>query len=737
SDTLYSGSVSPAWSNSYYYIAPIAPVLDTGTEVDTLRGGAGYDMLFAGYGDHVDGGVDGGALLISFQGAGAGVVFDVSQLYNGGTVTIGGGTIVNISTVLWVDGTNFADTISGDVGNNSPDIRGFGGDDQLSLGYYGANLYGGEGNDILDARNSSYGGYLYGDAGNDTIYLGSATSAGFGGDGEDIFYGSGSMEGGAGNDIFNITMSFYSSTIFGDAGNDLVQGHDRNDTVYGGADADTIHGNGGNDRLFSAGARDSLGLFDDLDHGSERDRLFGGDGDDYMSIGFGDDADGGIGTNTLILSLAGASTGVTLNATALVGGSVTLGGGTITNVQVVPTIYGSAFDDQITLPTQSSLITVYGGAGADRLTAGGSGATLNGEGGDDILIGSDSADTIEGGEGLDVISGLGGNDVIRVQAGDTVVGETIDGGAGIDTVFLSSSFTTVDISGATFQSIEELSGYYIAATAAQIGALDYLSANSISLTTGGSLSLAGLTLYLRDGRITLSDFATVFDMTGVINGYGSAQPLIIDSGAGNDVITTLDTADTINGGGGDDVIHSGDGADQLAGGAGRDTFDAGAGDDRIFVAGADFVAGESYDGGEGDDTLTVSGIVDISSATLLSIERIFVDGFGSGLSMTGAQLAGIGYIDTRGYQVTLTTSGRIAYAGTGDSLRFSLAAADTEFDLSGVTSASSISVTGNNGNDTLIGSGLRDMLSGGAGNDRIDGGAGFDDMYGGTGDEIF
>src|SRR5690242_10164859 len=40
SDALYSGDVSPPWQHSYFYIAPIVPVLDTGREVDTLRSGA-------------------------------------------------------------------------------------------------------------------------------------------------------------------------------------------------------------------------------------------------------------------------------------------------------------------------------------------------------------------------------------------------------------------------------------------------------------------------------------------------------------------------------------------------------------------------------------------------------------------------------------------------------------------------------------------------------------------------
>ena len=50
-----------------------------GTEVDTLNGGAGDDIIFAGYGDNVDGGDQesyGDKLFISFQAATTGIVFD-------------------------------------------------------------------------------------------------------------------------------------------------------------------------------------------------------------------------------------------------------------------------------------------------------------------------------------------------------------------------------------------------------------------------------------------------------------------------------------------------------------------------------------------------------------------------------------------------------------------------------------------------------------------------------------
>ena len=81
------------------------PLLDTGREVDTIRGGAGNDRISAGYGDNVDGGdsgrfSSGDSLAISFQGAPTGVTFDGRLA----TQTIGGGTITGIESFTFIQG---------------------------------------------------------------------------------------------------------------------------------------------------------------------------------------------------------------------------------------------------------------------------------------------------------------------------------------------------------------------------------------------------------------------------------------------------------------------------------------------------------------------------------------------------------------------------------------------------------------------------------------------------------
>ncbi len=746
-DTLSSAAAPGSWQHSYFYIDPVVPILDTGTEVDTIRGGAGVDLIFAGYGDNVDGGADGALLFLGLQGASAGVTVDFNGLSSNGTLTIGGGTITNITAVEFVDGSNFADTITaGSIGNVSPDIRGLGGDDHLIAGYYWSNLYGGDGNDILDDRPSAYGGYLYGEDGNDTLYM-TSNNAAYGGAGDDTFFGFGTFYGGTGNDTFNFQPTVYPVTGFGDEGVDVFNGTDGAETMYGGADADTLHGGGGNDQLFSAGTRDAFNQLDVVDRGTDHDQLFGDAGNDSLSIGYGDDADGGDGTNTLTLSLIGAGSGVTFNGDALAAGSITIGGGTIKNIQSIDHIYGSNFADTITLHTQDSPTTVDGGGGDDHLTGAGSTVTFYGGDGNDTLVGSSVADTLYGGAGADSISGAGGDDAIIIQSGDIAAGETIDGGTGNDTVsVLYNNQGYTDLSGATFTNVETLSATAVKVTLGQLAAFSTFQASNVLLATGGSVSLAGVHFNV-SGTVTFSDNATSFDMTGAIP--PSTSGYTIQGGGAADTITTLDGNDTIDGGGGNDVINSGGGNDLLAGGAGTDTFHAGDGNDTITVTGTGYtggetsVAGEVYDGGAGDDSLNLYGAVDISGATLTGIENLGVDLYGS-VSLTGSQLQSIAHITSPGYSgyptemLNLTNGGAIAYGGTAYGVvTFNLAAADTAFDLSGMTYALGVTVNGNSGNDTITGSQFADTLNGGGGNDVLYGGPGADTMSGGTGNDVY
>ncbi|KAF1073381.1 Bifunctional hemolysin/adenylate cyclase [Halodesulfovibrio sp. MK-HDV] len=136
--------------------------------------------------------------------------------------------------------------------------------------------------------------------------------------------------------------------------------------------------------------------------------------------------------------------------------------------------------------------------------------TIHGGGGDDIINGQSGNDLLFGDEGADVINGGIGNDVIEGGSGTGLLGDTINGGTGIDTASYehSAAGVTVDLLNHT--------------------------------ASGGDAT--GDTLTSIENLIGSGQADTLI---------GDAHANTIDGGAG---------ADTIHGGAGNDVLYGGDGA---------------------------------------------------------------------------------------------------------------------------------------------------------------------------------
>ena len=238
---------------------------------------------------------------------------------------------------------------------------------------------------------------------------------------------------------------------------------------------------------------------------------------------------------------------------------------------------------------------------------------------------------------------------------------------------------------------------------------------------------------------------------------GSARANLLDvdgdllvGGDGDDTLQGAAGNDTLNGQLGDDVVLGGDGNDLVLGGSGQDTLDGQAGDDTLDgQGGSDTVFGgegddtfwfnpnnsgiETVDGEEGLNTVQANGtnsgeaitvaavgnVLSISSGTNMllitgNVQNVIVDGLGGDDTITVGDVAGIGHvkIDLRG--------------GVGDDL---LTAAGASIGFT------RLSLSGDNGNDTLIGSSGDDTLNGGAGNDAANGGAGNDTVNGDAGND--
>ena len=200
------------------------------------------------------------------------------------------------------------------------------------------------------------------------------------------------------------------STLFGDAGNDVVRGGPQIDSLYGGSGNDDLDAGGGGDNLYG---------------GDDVDVVRGGDGDDYLDPGLGDGqvVEGGAGTDDFECADVGASVfdGGPGHDALWCDGDYLEGG--------VYLPYGYVID--------------LGAGTIVRRQDGTSGALVSfedsyGSGGDDEIIGTDGINDLWGDDGADIIDGRGGHDRLRGERGpDRLLGvdgliDRVDGSDGAD-----------------------------------------------------------------------------------------------------------------------------------------------------------------------------------------------------------------------------------------------------------------------------------------------------------------
>ncbi len=692
-DTLYSDVASPGWNIPWNNNPYTAPVLDIGAEADTLTGGNGQDTFYVGYGDLVSGGADTDALLISFRGATSGVTADFRPLLadGSGSIVVGGALIQGIERVLWIEGSNFDDTLYAQAepfgwADFTP-IFGLGGNDHIVGGPLSGNLYGGDGDDIVDGSLGVYGKLSYGGAGNDTILAGTGT--GYGEDGNDTITTSGGAEGGAGNDILTAVWAGSQIALYGGEGNDTLNGSDHVDILYGGSGGDTIIGGAGNDALYSDGGNFNQGTVDQFDHGLEHDHLEGGDGNDELSIGYGDDADGGAGNDFISIWLGAAPSGVDVTLTNSPDG-FSIGGGLIKNIESVAALTATGFADHITIIGFSNVMVV-GGAGDDVLTAPNAVVYFLGGLGNDTLIGSgalwgdDGNDIIIGGAGNDSIHGGNGDDFLEGGDGDDVIwGREDNSPEGIDTV------TYANASGAVIV--------------------------NLSTALGSATGAAGL------------DYLNYID-----NVIGSAF---------NDTLTGSFGVNVLDGGAGDDVLEGREGADVLRGGTGNDIYYADAEDTLTELAGEGtdtVISAVSFTLGANFERLTLSG-TDNVNATGNAVDNIIIGNSGNnvidGAAGADAMSGGAGddtYIVDQAGDTVSENPGQ----GTDQVLSAVTFTLSSDVENLTLTGLAAINGTGNALANVMLGNGAANTLSGLAGNDTLDGGAGADTLTGGLGDDIY
>jgi len=397
-----------------------------------------------------------------------------------------------------------------------------------------------------------------------------------------------------------------------------------------------------------------------------------------------------------------------------------------------------------------------GTAGDDVLST--SGATeqerveeIAGLAGNDTLTGSDQDESFDGGAGNDTINAGAGDDRITGGVGDdTLFGEagddtfvasgtitdTMDGGTGTDTLHLSGD---ADLSGASFTSVEQLSGRgdtRVSNTGDKLAEFDsasgiIFSGNAQNLQTlGGNYTLEGTsgndTLKAGDGDNEIRPFA------------GSNT---IDGGAGNDTVlwsTGLSTNDwdmqvrlnyllSSN-------VDSSTNTYNLQG-----SYEGGDGSDTLhFRLNQQLYIDTYYDGnytGWNTDNASYQYHLDISAATISNFEVLkltttnftqngVTGSYGpASITITAEQLAGL----------TELSGGKYVVKGGGN---IDLSSVNLTNGATLVLSGDAdFNITGTEGNDIVTTYAGNDTIVTGSGNDTVSSGAGIDDINTGAGDD--
>lgn len=347
-------------------------------------------------------------------------------------------------------------------------------------------------------------------------------------------------------------------TIFGLAGNDLIYAMQNDDLVYGGLGDDAIETGSGDDTAYGGAGDDAL-----VNDGGN-DLLYGGAGNDLIVLGdvvYGSAgiAYGGAGDDTVI---------VTQTENAAVFG----GAGIDTLFLTWPSVFT---DDAVSLDFRTGFASAGDGShlnfvGMEQLFL------LSGYG-NDTVIGGMRDDFLSVSGGANRINALAGNDTVAYII--TGVANTLNGGGGDDVLLAQSDNSPL---------------YFIVNGSngrVDDGSLSVITGFDRYEARGGALNdIAGLGSRddtFRGGGGNDSGYG--MDGRDLLIG-GTGDDLLL-GGGGNDTLHGGPGSDTLVGGDGDDVINGGKGQDLRTGGAGADVFVFGLTEDSLDTI-TDFTSGE-------------------------------------------------------------------------------------------------------------------------------------------------
>jgi len=663
----------------------------------------------------------------------------VSDLFN---IAIGTSGALNLM------GTPNSDVLNGGAGNdtlnglgNADFLNGNGGDDKFI--YYADGVW----TSSYVARND--GGPGYPGTGKTAAIAGKNRSFDVfnGGDGFDVLTGTSSddaiflddrysalpgavrvprlsgierIEGGAGNDVIDLTSIDYAY------GNVTLDGGDGNDVLWASSGDDVLLGGLGNDDLYGGAGNDHL------DGGPGADTMVGGVGDDLYIVDDAGDvitegASAGIDTvqssisytlvanvEKLVLTGANAING-TGNALAnLITGNSS--NNVLNGMAGADTMIGGTGDDLYIVDNAGDVVTELSDEGIDTVQSsinyalaanvenlvliGTAGLSGTGNALDNALTGNSGANVLDAGVGADTMTGGAGNDTYIVDNIGDVVVELAD--QGTDTVQSSISY-------ALPANVEKL----MLIGSANIDGTGNGSNNTLTGNSGNNVLDGGAGADTMSGGV--GDDTYVIDNTGDLvtesanAGTDTVRSSITYTLGANVESLTLTGATAINGTGNslNNVMIGNSAANTLTGGAGADTMMGGNGDDTYIVDNAADVVNENP--GEGFDIIQSSVTRTISD----NVERLTLTG-SAAINATGNNDDNV---------LTGNAANNVLTGGAGNDLLNGGAGADT--------------MIGDTGNDVLEGMDGNDILTDSGGNNLFKGGVGTDTMTGNTGNDIF
>ena len=479
---------------------------DTGA-ANTLSGGVGNDVYYVYRSDDV---------LSESLNEGFDTVYTTADLKLSENIEAVYAVLTDATHGFQLTGNSLGNVIEGNLGNDT--LKGMDGNDTL---------FGDGGNDSID-----------GGKGNDSIDVGTNDlSTLTGGDGNDTIHGSGTLDGGIGNDVLYGNANINQFT--GGAGNDEIHAYN---TTNPGAINDHVHYSGNLSDysvIRDTGSDHTLYVIDD--------RMGSPDGVDTIS-GY---ADLVFADQTFTPTAANSGFAVFDGTAALNGGAFA---DWLREISGSSIVHGNAGNDIIEA-TGSATINAFGDAGDDWITGGIGNDSLQGNDGNDTLSGNGGADSLNGGKGDDSLDGGDGNDTLTAADGrDSLWGragnDSLDGGTGADTMHGGA--------GDDIYVVDNVGDVVSEQTVAGIddGGNDHVYA-SVSFRLGGGLE-----------ALTLTGSSN-------IDGTGNNQQNNIYGNSGNN---------TLSGSGGDDKLKGGAGNDTLIGGAGNDWLEGGSGADKFVFS---------------------------------------------------------------------------------------------------------------------------------------------------------